>query len=208
MKTFAMLGLLSATMAAAGFAARPASAGLIVASGVHSAVLDADGINYDFTILLTNSLTSADPIGTFWFSWVPGKDFMVNNPISITSPSGWTGIVTHIPNVPTNGYAIQWVASSPANYLAIGNSLTFAFKSAETPALLGGNSPLFPDTPEGLSFVYNARPFSADSLQFVVTQAPPVPEPATAAIMFTGGLLLLGYRRLKGRKHTDPAIVS
>ena len=59
---------------------------------------------------------------------------------------------------------------------------------------MAGNSPLFPTTPEGTSVVYNGRPFSADSLTFVVTPAP-VPEPATVAIMVTGGLMLLAYRR-------------
>ncbi len=195
MKKFILLGIVLAV----GFSTKPTSAGLIVASGFQSAVLNADGVNYDDTITLINAITSTDPIGTFWFSWVPGKDFMVNNPVTLSMPSGWTGIVTHIPNIPTNGYAIQWVANTPGDALAIGNSLTFGFKSAETPALLAGNSPLYPTTPEGLSVVYNGRPFSADSLTFVVTSAP-VPEPATLTNMFSGALLLLVYKRFNHAK--------
>jgi hypothetical protein len=179
-----------------GFMAGPAAAGVIQASATWTSVLDADGLNHDYTIKLVNSAASTDPIGTFWFSWVPGADFMANNPISLTTPANWVGVVTHFPNVPTNGYAIQWVANTGSE-LGINNSLTFGFKSAETPAQLAGTSPILlngASFPEGISVVYNGKPFSADSQTFVATPAS-VPEPSTLALLLVGGLALVGWKR-------------
>jgi hypothetical protein len=138
-----------------GFFTAPSSAGIISVSGALTSMLDADNANYDTSITLSNSNVSTDGVGTFWLSWVPqgGKDFMANNPISETTPSGWTAKVTH--GGATDGYAIQWVANSAANDLAPDSSLVFQFKSAETPAQLAGNSAAFPTFPEGTSFVYS-----------------------------------------------------
>jgi hypothetical protein len=47
--------------------------------------------HYDITVANTGTTT----IGTFWFSWVPGQDFMPVTPISVVSPAGWNEIVTH-----------------------------------------------------------------------------------------------------------------
>jgi hypothetical protein len=179
---------------AAGMLTTAASAGVIDASAVWSSKLDTDGVHFDYTIVLTNSSASTDPIGTFWFSWVPGKDFMTNSPLSETTPSGWTANITH--GGATDGFAIQWVAGSAAADVAIGSSLTFGFVSSETPAQLMGNSQFYPTFPEGTAFLYNAAPFSADSEQIVAT---PVPEPSTLALSLVGGLGLLATRRFRRR---------
>jgi hypothetical protein len=190
MKSVFTFGVILAT----GMLATTASAGIIDGSAVISSKLDNDGVHFDYTILLTNSSASTDPIGTFWFSWVPGKDFMATSPLSESTPSGWTANVTH--GGATDGFAIQWVAGTGAA-LGIGNSLTFGFVSSETPAQLAGNSPLFPTFPEGTSFFYNGAPFSADSEQIVAASA--VPEPSTMALSFVGGLGLLAARRFRRR---------
>lgn len=174
-----------------GLLANPASAGFISASAVVSSTLDADGTNFDYTITLKNSSTSTDGIGTFWFSWVPGKDFMANSPLSETTPAGWAAQVTH--GGATDGYAIQWVAGSAASDVPIGGSLTFGFKSPETPAQLAGMSALFPTFPERTATVYNAAPFSADSQQLVVASS--VPEPSSLLLSLIGGGTLLAYKR-------------
>ena len=168
----------AAVVCALGFMliSRSASAGVIVASASWTDVKDADGVNHDYTITLHNSAASTDVIGTFWFSWVPGADFMANSPISENTPAGWVATVTHVPNIPTNGFAIQWVANTGSE-LTIGDSLTFGFKSAETPAELAGTPPLIllngQTFAEGVTVVYNGAPFSADSLTIVATQGRP-----------------------------------
>jgi PEP-CTERM motif len=195
MKRFIPLGIVFAI----GFMSRPASAGIIQATGTWSAVLDADHVNFDYTIKLTNTSASTDVVGTFWFSWVPGADFMVNNPISETTPAGWVANITHVPNIPTNGFAIQWVANAGSE-IPIGSSLTFGFKSAETPTQLAGISPITlngSSFPEGVSVLYNGKPFSADSQTIVVAA---VPEPSTLALMLVAGLAVVGYKRRKSER--------
>jgi hypothetical protein len=154
-----------------------------------------NGSNFDYTIVLKNSSSSTDSIKTFWYSWVPGADFLGTSPISVTPPTGWVDHITHFPNVPTNGFAIQFVTSTAP--LAPGNSLSFMFTSAETPSQLAGNSPFYPGTPIGTSFVYSGAPFQGDSLQFTVTSAP---EPSSLALAGLGSLGVVGYawrRRLR-----------
>jgi hypothetical protein len=133
-----------------------------------------NGANFDYSITLTNLATSTDSIETFWFAWVPVEDFLTTTPISVTAPAGWTSLITHFPNVPTNGFAIQFKTST--NPLDPGNSLVFQFTSSDTPAMVTGPSAFFDHPPVGTSFVYSGQPFQGDSLQFVV-QA--VPEPAS-----------------------------
>ncbi len=187
----------AAALLATTLLAGPASAGFIDAGATLTSALDADGVNYDYTIALKNAPTSTDPIGTFWFAWVPGKDFMSNSPLSISSPAGWASKITHGPA--TDGYAIQWVAGSAAADVAIGGSLTFGFKSAETPAQLAGKSALYPTFAEATAVVYNAAPFSADSETFVVTPAGSVPEPSTLALSIVGGLTAVALGRARRR---------
>jgi hypothetical protein len=191
MKRMISLGVILASS----LLATSASAGFIDGSAVISSKMDADGVHFDYSITLTNSSTSTDPIGTFWFSWVPGLDFMTNRPISETTPNGWGVQVTN--GGPTDGFAIQWVAGSAAVDIAPGGSLTFGFVSSETPAQLAGNSQFHPTFPEGTSFLYNGAPLTGDSEQITVSA---VPEPSTLALSLVGGLGLLASRRLRRRR--------
>jgi hypothetical protein len=63
----------------------------LLASITASAVISSTptGANFNYNITLTNSASSTSPIGTFWFAWVPGKDFLGTSPISETAPTGW-----------------------------------------------------------------------------------------------------------------------
>jgi hypothetical protein len=184
--------------------------GIVLAIGLQSAPASADyvvfgtqtsqpnGSNFDYTITLTNASTSTLNVGTFWFSWVPGQDFMSNAPVSNSeiSPTGWAEIVTHAGN--NDGFAIQWVASNASFDLTPGHSLTFGFTSAETPAQLAGNSQLFPAFPEGTSFVYSGAPFSDAGHQFVVTQGASVPEPSSLLLTLLGSLALVFSQAASG----------
>jgi hypothetical protein len=150
----------------------PASAAPLIASG--AATVTPDGSNFDYSITLTNSSASTVSLGTFWFAWVPGQDFLPTNPISETSPSGWAvNLISHEGS--SDGFAIQWVANNTANDLAPGKSLVFGFKSPDLPAVLSGASQFFPGTPIGTSFVYQGGPFVGASDQFTVAipAAPP-----------------------------------
>ena len=139
----------------------------ITASGALSSV--ADGANFDYTIKLTNSASSTSGIGTFWYAWVPGQDFLTSSPISVTPPSGWTDKIMH--TAPSDGYSIQFVASIPIDDVEPGGSMNFMFTSADTPAAVNGNSVDFPGMAVGTSVVYPAGPLSDGGHEFVVTQA-------------------------------------
>jgi hypothetical protein len=157
-----------------------------------------DGPNFDYTISLHNSSSSDASIGTFWFAWVPGSDFLATSPLSVTDPTGWTSMITHFPNVPTNGFAIQWTTgsdSSAAN-VAPGASLNFKFTSSDTPGALAGDSIFDPGTPVTTSFVYPGAPFSDNGHQFIVS----VPEPASVVLMLVGvPLAILATRRCRAK---------
>lgn len=173
----------------------PARADLIVNGSITS---QANGSNFDYEITLTNSALSTDSVRTFWYAWVPGKDFLATNPLSVAVPSGWSEIVTHFPNVPTNGYAIQWVTSTAP--VDPGQSQTFRFTSADSPASVNGDSVFFPGTPVGTSFVYSGAPFQGASAQFVVAA---VPEPGALTLGAVGALacgVFQGVRRAAGRR--------
>ncbi len=155
---------------AAGILAAPVRAGVLDVSAVISGT--PDGANFDYTIALTNSAVSTDSLETFWFSWVPGKDFMGVSPVSVTPPTGWADLITH--GGPTDGYAIQFKTSTAP--LAPGGTLDFSFTSPETPAQIGGVSPFYAGVPELTAFVYQGQPFQGDSANFQVTA---VPEPSS-----------------------------
>jgi hypothetical protein len=114
------------------------------------------------------------------------------SPISVTPPTDWTFLITHFPNQPTNGFAIQFKTSTPG--LAPGDSLQFKFKSADSPAQLAGDSPFFPGTPVGTSFVYSGQPFQGDGLHFQVQS---VPEPASLTLALMAIVGIMGAARVR-----------
>ena len=111
-----------------------------------------------YALTLSDSASSASPVGTFWFSWVPGEDFMGVAPTNIMSPTGWTPNITN--GGASDGFAIQWVATAATASIyqvpAGGTLSGFGFSSTETPAQLGGNSPFYPGTPTLTAFAYPA----------------------------------------------------
>jgi hypothetical protein len=143
------------------------------------------GGEFDYTITLTD--TGTTNLETFWFSWVPGKDFMAVSPTNIVSPTNWTANITG--GGPSDGYAIQWVtpAVSTASPLTPGVTDTFSFESTVNPVAMAGDSVFYSSTPIGTSFVYTGAPFSDAGFEFVVDS---VPEPSTLAMMLAGVLVL------------------
>ena len=157
----------------------------IVASGNISGTPTGGGV-YDYTITLHNDPSSLEGIQTFWYSWVPGADFLPSYPLSVTPPAGWSYYIAGGPYYYPDGYSIEFYNYYGA--LNPGSSLDFHFTSSDTPAALAGNSSIFPSYQIGTSWVYNNVGYG-DSLQFVV-QSAPVPEPGTISLLAVG---LLGW---------------
>jgi len=172
--------------------ARQASAA--AASSATITTASAGAIN-SYSLTLTDGASSTVPIQTFWFAWIPGQDYLATSPLTVTNPTGWTDNITH--GGTTDGYAIQWVASSPSFDVAAGSTLSgFDFTSVDSPASIDGNSVFYPSTPVLTSFTYSSTPLSGTSEKFVVSQTA-VPEPATLGLLVPAALAML--RRRSGR---------
>jgi hypothetical protein len=177
------IGVLLAT-AAGGASASETAAGTISSTSL-------GGGEFQYNIALTNTSTDGSNIGTFWFSWIPGKDFMEAKPTSITSPTGWTETITGSDNS-SDGNAIQYV-SGATSLLTPGNTDDFSFDSTETLAQITGPSSYTPPDNETTSFIYKAGPET--DAGFKLTLTPVVPEPVSASVMVIGGAGLLMRRR-------------
>jgi hypothetical protein len=179
---------------------------------------------FDYTVTLNDTGTTS--IGTYWFAWVPGKDFLDVSPTNIVLPAGWKEAITN--GGASDGFAIQFEATTPASDLQSGASLSFGFTSTETPAQLAGTSSFYPTIPETTSFVYEGAPFSDPGVQFTA--------PVSTACYGAGAMILtergevaiedlavgdqivtasgalrpvrwLGHRRIDISRHPDPAAV-
>jgi len=129
---------------------------------------------------ITVNDTGTTPIGTFWFGWVPGEDFLPSAPSAVQDPSGWTHTITGSNNS-TDGSAIQWTASS--NPIAAGQSLsTFEFTTTDSPSALAANSPTHAQSPATTAFVYSGAPFSDSGFQLVATPPAATSAPLTALV--------------------------
>ncbi len=62
------------------YAAETASATITL--GSHSAG------SYTYDLSLTNTGTAGSTIGTFWFSWIPGQNYLASNPTVVSAPTG------------------------------------------------------------------------------------------------------------------------
>ena len=166
----------------------------IASATISSTQLDPTDWQYDVT--LTD--TGTTDVGTFWFSWVPGEDFMGVAPSDVSSPASWTDAVTH--GGAGDGYAIQWVAT-PGDELTPGNSLgEFQFDSTISPSEMAGDSPFYPTMPVLTAFVYSGAPFSDAGFQFLVEPAAAAPEPVSGALAMLGAGVLVIMRR---RRYTS-----
>jgi len=174
----------------------PVSAASLTASGV--AIGTPVGSDWSYSMTLTNSSSSTVSLATFWFGWVPGEDFLPHAPISESAPSNWA--VNAITNGGAgDGYAIRYEATATAGDLAPGSSLVFGFMSHDSPTVLAGDSPFYPGTPAGTSFVYQGGPFSGASDQFIVTFQS-VPEPSALLLGVIGAAASFVYARTRRRR--------
>jgi hypothetical protein len=138
---------------------------------------------YTYSLTFSDAAGATSPIGSVWYSWIPGQFYLPGVPTSASAPAGWTATV--------QSDSVQYVASSPANYITAGHSLSgFGYQATFTPAQLAAA----PNS--GVSDAYSAGLFS-DSGDIFTVQA--VPEPAAQALMVSGAaaLALIGRRKLR-----------
>jgi len=142
---------------------------------------------YQYAVTVTDTAagpaTKSNQVGTFWYAWVPGFDYLDTAPLSVSAPAGWTDQIVHAG--PGDGYSIQWVASS--NAIQAGRSLSgFDFISTDTPAQVFGKSNFYPTTNVDTAFVYAGAPetdagFSLVPATSVATAPAPVQTPPASS---------------------------
>ncbi|MGN6366967.1 MAG: hypothetical protein ACTHN5_01775 [Phycisphaerae bacterium] len=175
-------------------------------AGAAFASLQADGTilpissptdtSFQYDITLHN--TGTTNVGSFWFAWVPGLDFLPSQPLNVQSPAGWTANIINDPySYYGDGYSIQWIANTP---LPAGQSLPgFSFTSADTPATMAGYSPIyFGYYPTTTSYAYAGTPELTEATSFTLNVLPTItatPEPATASLTACAAARLLLKRR-------------
>ena len=104
---------------------------------------------YDMHVKDLTSFSSKEsqvPVGagTFWFSWIPGKDFMeVWNQADLTFPTGWSVNITGSNNS-SDGNALQFLGGP---LLTPGNTDDFSFESTESLSQITGPSSCLPPIP-------------------------------------------------------------
>jgi len=143
---------------------------------------------YSYTITLDN--TGTTNIGTLWFGWIPGYDFLSAAPTNISVPSGWTGF-SDGPNFSGDGYSLEMYNLS-GSAIAPGAIGTFSFKSTASPAALEGAAQFLTQDPATTSFVYIGFPEGDPGAQFTPTVV--VPEPASLTLLSVGLLTTLRRR--------------
>ncbi|MBI1333088.1 MAG: PEP-CTERM sorting domain-containing protein [Armatimonadetes bacterium] len=146
-----------------------------------------------FTYDITLHNTGTTNIGTLWYAWVPGQDYLPVPPSSTSSPSGWTFTQTTSLGF---GTGLRWTAPG-ALEIAPGDTMSgFEFTTTTTPAELAGLSIFGAHPPVGTSFVYE-HAFSGlnSSGGFTSIVINPVPEPATFGALGLGAFCLVRRRR-------------
>jgi hypothetical protein len=145
-----------------------------------------------FNYSLTLDNTGTTNIGTFWYAWVPGEDFLPSVPSNVTAPAGWHIAITGAGNS-LDGSAIQFEGNS--NFVAPGGSLGgFDFSSPDTLAALAGSSPSHPSVPAQTFTTYTGgTAFSGAAFTSVATETA-VPEPASCGLLILAGSLLCARR--------------
>lgn len=146
---------------------------------------------YTYGLKLNNTGTTT--IGTLWYAWIPGQNYLATRPSAVVNPAGWTSSI--IGGSAGQGFSIRWLASTTGNRLPAGSTLSgFEFTTIDPPSGLDGLSVFFPSASVGTTVVYSGGAFS-DSGFTLVASPVVVPEPAGVLPVLAGGMMLVGRRR-------------
>jgi hypothetical protein len=139
---------------------------------------------YSYSLTFADSASSTSPIGSIWYSWVPGFLYLPGDPTTASAPTGWNASIV--------GNSIQYSASSSTYYITAGSSLSgFGYTATFSPATLASTA----NSEESVAYETGTIE-SGPGATFVVGV---VPEPSTLALLGFGGAFLLGLARRKTR---------
>jgi hypothetical protein len=137
---------------------------------------------FDYSLTFSDGASATSPIGSVWYSWIPGQFFLPGTPTSASAPAGWTATIFN--------NSVQFVANSPASDIAAGQSLSgFGYQATFSPTQLAAAAN------SGQSDAYSGALFS-DGGDIFVVQA--VPEPSGQMLLLAGvtTLWLIRSRKL------------
>jgi hypothetical protein len=138
---------------------------------------------YTYSLSFGDAAGATSPIGSVWYSWIPGQFFLPGVPTSASAPAGWTANIF--------SQSVQFVANSAADDIQPGHVLSgFGYQATFSPAQLAAA----PNSAE--SVAYSGALFSDAGNTFNVVV---VPEPSTLALVIPGaiGLCLVARRKLR-----------
>ena len=169
-----------------GFVLAAGTVNLVHAQGqVPSGTIGSSGSGpYSYNLIFADANGATSPIGSVWYSWIPGQFFLPGVPTSASAPAGWTATIS--------ANSVQFVANSAPNDIAVGQSLSgFSYQAAFSPAQLAAA----PNSEK--SDAYSGGLFS-DSGQIFTVQVVATPEPSSQMLMLSVSaiLYLLDRRRL------------
>ncbi len=174
---FGVCLLLAGVVPGARAAAPPDASGTFTSSGSGP---------YTYSITFSNSASALSPVGSVWYSWVPGFFYLPGTPTGASAPAGWTAMVV--------GDSVQFSANSAGADILAGQSLSgFSYTATFTPAQLAAAAN------SGVSVAYSGGFFSDAGNTFTVAPGS-VPEPSIVGLLALGTVGLQFVRRHKANR--------
>ncbi len=149
------------------------TSGVYAQGQVASGTISGSGVGlYTYNLSFKDAAAATSPIGSVWYSWVPGAFFLPGTPSAASAPAGWSAVI--------DANSVQFIASAPANFIQPGQTLIgFSYQASFSPAQLAAA----PNS--GVSVAYSGGLFSDNGNTFTV-QTVAVPEPSVSTLLISG----------------------